>query len=126
MVGPEKYDPKAEKEQFLKVLHRPIKPAGILVSAADPELMKDAIDSAADAGIPVITIDSDSPKSNRLTFIGTNNYQAGQMSGELLAKELNGKGSVVSTASQARRISTNASRASSEFLPGTPVSRSFR
>jgi ribose transport system substrate-binding protein len=30
-----------------------------------------------------------------LTFIGTNNYVAGQMSGELLAKELNGKGSVV-------------------------------
>jgi ribose transport system substrate-binding protein len=95
MVGPEKYDPKAEKEQFLEVVHRQVPPAGILVSAADPELMKDAIDSAADAGIPVITIDADSPKSKRLTFIGTNNYQAGQMSGELLAKELNGKGSVV-------------------------------
>ena len=95
MVGPENYDPKAEKEEFLKLLQRQIKPAGILVSAADPELMKDAIDSAATAGIPVITIDSDSPKSNRLTFIGTNNYQAGQMSGELLAKELNGKGNVI-------------------------------
>jgi ribose transport system substrate-binding protein len=30
-----------------------------------------------------------------LSFIGTNNYQAGQMSGELLVKALNGKGSVV-------------------------------
>jgi ribose transport system substrate-binding protein len=30
-----------------------------------------------------------------LTFVGTNNYQAGQMSGELLVKALNGKGSVV-------------------------------
>jgi ribose transport system substrate-binding protein len=64
------------------------------VSAADPELMRDAIDAAAAAGIPVVTIDSDSPKSKRLTFIGTNNYVAGQMSGELLAKELGGKGSV--------------------------------
>src|ERR1039458_2018224 len=95
MVGPEPYDPKAEKEEFLNVVHRKIPPAGILVSAADPELMRDAIDAAAAAGIPVVTIDSDSPKSKRLTFIGTNNYVAGQMSGELLAKELNGKGSVV-------------------------------
>jgi ribose transport system substrate-binding protein len=95
MVGPETYDPKAEKEEFLAVVHRQIPPAGILVSAADPELMREAIDSAAAAGIPVVTIDSDSPKSKRLTFIGTNNYTAGQMSGEILAKELNGKGSVV-------------------------------
>jgi ribose transport system substrate-binding protein len=95
MVGPETYDPKAEKEEFLNVVHRKIPPAGILVSAADPELMRDAIDAAAAAGIPVITIDSDSPKSKRLTFIGTNNYVAGQMSGERLAKELGGKGSVV-------------------------------
>ena len=77
------------------MVHRQIPPAGILVSAADPELLREAIDAATAAGIPVITIDSDSPKSKRLTFIGTNNYQAGQMSGELLAKELNGKGNVV-------------------------------
>ncbi len=95
MVGPETYDPKAEKEELLAVIHRQIPPSGILVSAAEPELLRDAIDAAVAAGIPVITIDSDSPKSKRLTFIGTNNYQAGQMSGELLAKEIGGKGSVV-------------------------------
>jgi ribose transport system substrate-binding protein len=95
MVGPDTYDPKAEKEEFMSLLHRKITPAGILVSAADPEMMREAIDASAAAGIPVVTIDSDSPKSKRLTFIGTDNYLAGQMSGELLAKELNGKGSVV-------------------------------
>ena len=94
MVGPETYDPKAEKEEFLNVVHRKIPPAGILVSAADPELMRDAIDAAAAAGIPVVTIDSDSPKSKRLTFVGTNNYVAGQMSGDLVVKELGGKGTV--------------------------------
>jgi ribose transport system substrate-binding protein len=94
MVGPENYDPKAEKEEFLSVVHRKIPPAGILLSAADPEVMRDAIDAAVAAGIPVVTIDSDSPKSKRLTFIGTNNYVAGQMSGELLVKALGGKGSV--------------------------------
>jgi ribose transport system substrate-binding protein len=95
MVGPETYDPKAEKEELMSVVQRKIPVAGILVSAADPELLKDAIDAAAAAGIPIITIDSDSPKSKRLTFIGTNNYLAGQMSGDLLAKELGGKGNVV-------------------------------
>jgi ribose transport system substrate-binding protein len=95
VVGPDTYDPQAEKAELLGLIHRQIPPAGILVSAADPELMREAIDAAAAAGIPVITIDADSPKSKRLTFIGTNNFQAGQMSGDLLAKQLNGKGNVI-------------------------------
>jgi ribose transport system substrate-binding protein len=95
IVGPETYDPKAEKEEFVKASHQQPPPSGILVSAADPELMRDAIDSAVAGGIPVITIDADSPGSKRLTFIGTNNYQAGQTGGEILAKELKGKGNVV-------------------------------
>jgi len=95
MVGPETYDPKAEKEEFVKAAGRQVHPAGILVSAADPALMADAIDSAVATGIPVITIDADSPNSNRLTFIGTNNYQAGQTGGEILVKEMMGKGNFV-------------------------------
>ena len=95
MLGPENYDPKSEKDEFLKAVHRQPPPSGILVSAADPGLMRDAIDSAVAAGIPVITIDADSPQSKRLTFIGTNNYQVGETGGELLAKELKGKGTVV-------------------------------
>jgi ribose transport system substrate-binding protein len=94
VVGPEGFDPKAEKEEFLRVVARKVAPSGILVSAADGELMRDAIDSAVAAGIPVVTIDSDSPKSKRLTFVGTNNYEAGMIGGELLAKELKGKGVV--------------------------------
>ena len=95
VVGPETYDPKAEKEEFLGLLRRQVKPFGILVSAADPKLMQDAIDTAVSAGVPVITIDSDAPQSKRLTFIGTNNYEAGQTGGEILATELKGKGNIV-------------------------------
>ncbi|HYW46520.1 MAG TPA: substrate-binding domain-containing protein [Bryobacteraceae bacterium] len=93
VVGPETYDPQAEVQEFKSAAAK--KPSGILVSAADPNLMKEAIDSAIAQGIVVITIDSDSPASKRLTFIGTNNYQAGLMGGRLLAERLNGKGSVV-------------------------------
>ena len=57
--------------------------------------MKDDIDQAMAAGIPVITVDSDAPASKRLLFIGTDNYHAGQIGGQRLAKELNGKGNVV-------------------------------
>jgi ribose transport system substrate-binding protein len=93
MAGPDKYDPKEQHEAFQRVLAK--KPAGILVSAADPELVKADIDAAIAQGVPVITIDSDAPGSKRLFFIGTDNYKAGMMGGQVVAKQLNGKGSVV-------------------------------
>jgi ribose transport system substrate-binding protein len=91
--GPDNYDPAAERDSFEGALNR--KPTGVLVSVADTNVMKDSIDKAIAAGIPVITIDSDAPSSKRLFFIGTNNYQAGVTGGKRLAEELHGKGSVV-------------------------------
>lgn len=92
-VGPSEYDPKAEQEELRKAIAQ--KPTGILISPADPALMKDDIDSAIAAGIPVITFDSDAPTSKRLFFIGTNNYQAGMTGGQRLVKELKNGGNVV-------------------------------
>jgi len=40
-------------------------------------------------------VDSDAPASKRLLFVGTDNYHAGQIGGQRLAKEMNGKGNVV-------------------------------
>jgi len=91
--GPDSYDPKAEQKSFQDAVRS--KPTGILVSVADPSLLKDDIDQALAAGIPVITVDSDAPASKRLLFIGTDNYHAGQTGGQRLAKEMNGKGNVV-------------------------------
>jgi ribose transport system substrate-binding protein len=93
MVGPDSYDVKAQHDLFQSVLKK--KPTGILVTAGDPALIKGDIDAAISQGIPVITIDSDAPASNRLTFIGTDNYKAGQIGGRLAAKELKFRGSVV-------------------------------
>ena len=93
MVGPDSFDPKAEKEEFRKAVAK--KPAGILVSPGDPDLLSEDINSAVAAGIPVITIDSDAPKSKRLLFVGTNNHDAGIVGGRQLAKRLNGKGNVI-------------------------------
>src|SRR5437764_2345572 len=91
--GPDTYDPQAEVTEFRNTFG--LKPAGLLVSVADPALMQPAIDDAINAGIPVITIDSDAPKSHRLYFIGTNNLQAGHLGGERVVEKLHGKGNVV-------------------------------
>ena len=93
VAGPQSYDPKAERDALDAAVQR--KATGILISVADPAVLKDSIDKAIAAGIPVITVDSDAPSSKRLFFIGTNNYQAGFTGGQRLAKELHGKGSVV-------------------------------
>jgi ribose transport system substrate-binding protein len=91
--GPAGLNPQAEVDEFKAMVAR--KPAGILVSVANSKLLAPEIDAAIAAGIPVITIDSDSPESKRLYFIGTNNLEAGRLGGRRMAAQLNGKGNVV-------------------------------
>ncbi|MGP0019634.1 MAG: substrate-binding domain-containing protein [Candidatus Sulfotelmatobacter sp.] len=92
-TGPQNYDPRAERDALDQAVQK--KATGILLAVTDPDLLKDSVDKAVAAGIPVITIDSDAPSSKRLFFIGTNNYQAGFTGGQRLAQELKGKGNVV-------------------------------
>jgi len=91
--GPDNYDPKAELAEFQKAVAA--KPAGILLQVADASVLQPEIDTAINAGIPVITIDSDAAGSRRLYFIGTNNLEAGQLGGKRLILKLGGKGNVV-------------------------------
>jgi ribose transport system substrate-binding protein len=92
-MGPQNFDPGAERAALDQAVQK--QATGILLGVTDAALLKDSIDKAIAAGIPVITVDSDAPASKRLFFIGTNNYQAGLTGGQRLAKELNGKGNVV-------------------------------
>src|SRR5258708_4698492 len=59
--GPAKFDPQGEVDAFRAAVA--LKPAGILVSVSNSSLMAPEIDAAINAGIPVITMDSDSPES---------------------------------------------------------------
>lgn len=93
MRGTDTFDPQGEVGEFRTAVAR--KPAGILVSVADPGLMQAEIDKAITAGIPVLTVDSDSPNSHRLFFIGTNNSEAGRLGGMRVVQKLHGKGNVV-------------------------------
>jgi ribose transport system substrate-binding protein len=91
--GPEKFSPEEELAAFQKAVSE--KPSGILLSASRVDLFKDAIDGAIAQGIPVICIDSDSPSSKRVTFIGTDNFRAGMESGKRMSDLLKGQGRVV-------------------------------
>jgi ribose transport system substrate-binding protein len=93
LVGPDTYDTKAEHDEFQRAVQQ--KPAGILISVADATILAPDINSALQQNIPVVTIDSDAPNSKRLFFIGTDNYSAGTLGGQLIVKLLNGKGNVV-------------------------------
>ncbi len=92
LAGPDTYDPQGEHKEFQRAVAE--KPSGIMVSAADASVIGPDIDAALGQGIPVITVDSDAPNSKRLLFVGTDNFNAGSLGGRLVAKLLNGKGTV--------------------------------
>ena len=70
------------------------KPAGIITTGHNPQAITPVINKAIAAGIPVFTIDTDAPDSERFTYIGTDNYEAGKFMGRQVAKILNGKGKI--------------------------------
>ncbi len=93
LVGPDTYDSAAELDAFRKAIAA--HPFGILISAADASSFRADINDAIQAGIPVITVDSDAPSSQRLYFIGTDNLEAGHLGAHRLVEKLNGKGNII-------------------------------
>jgi len=67
---------------------------GIGISCNDPTALIDVINKAVDAGIPVMTFDSDAPKSKRFTYLGVDNYEGGRWAAKLLVKAMGTKGDV--------------------------------
>jgi ribose transport system substrate-binding protein len=72
LIGPTGYAPNAELGTFRQIVEQ--HPAGICLSAARPEIFRAEIDKAVAQGIPVICVDSDVPHSNRVLYIGTDNF----------------------------------------------------
>ncbi len=67
---------------------------GIAVSALNGDLLTRPIDAAVEAGIPVVTWDSDAPRSKRAAFYGVNDFEAGRILGLGLVRLLGGQGKV--------------------------------
>src|SRR5262249_4968106 len=90
--GPESTDEIRQKEILESFTAQHVD--GIAISCLNGDLLTDAIDLAVDAGIPVVTWDSDAPRSKRLAFYGVNDVEAGRALGEGLAKLIGDRGRV--------------------------------
>lgn len=66
----------------------------IAISCNDPTACIDPINKAVAAGIPVMTWDSDAPDSRRFTYLGIDNFKAGQMAADMLVREMGTGGKV--------------------------------
>jgi ribose transport system substrate-binding protein len=125
-TGSDTYSPQEELEAFQKAVDK--HPSGIAVSPARPEVFKDAIDAAVKSGIPVICVDSDAPESRRILFVGTDNYQAGMISGQRIGELMHGKGQVVVITIPGQLNLDERVRGLSEALkkyPGVKISRTL-
>jgi ribose transport system substrate-binding protein len=93
VVGPDGYDAAAELDALQKAVAA--KPAGILISVADASVLQPGINAAIDAGVPVLTVDSDDPGSHRLYFIGTNNLEAGRLAAKPILEKFSSSASLI-------------------------------
>ncbi len=87
--GTEKYDATDEARVLDQVIAG--NPTGILVTAQNPDALRPTIDKAIDAGVSLVTFDSDSPKSKRPVFLAGDNYRIGRKAGDTMIKLLGGK-----------------------------------
>lgn len=69
--GDPEYDVNKSVQAFEQIVAT--KPKGVLLTCIDPSALKEPIDNAVAAGVPVITFDTDSPDSKRLSFVSTDN-----------------------------------------------------
>jgi len=82
-TGPDTPDPAKQVQILQDLVSRGVD--GFAVAPMDAESVIGVIDAALKKGIKVITFDSDSPKSKRTAFVGTNNYQGGVEAGKAFA-----------------------------------------
>ena len=67
---------------------------GIAISPIDPANQADLINEAARSA-RVVTHDSDAPGTDRLVYIGTDNYQAGRLCGQLVKEAIPDGGEII-------------------------------
>ena len=67
---------------------------GIILSPINADCVRRAIDRVADAGIPVITTDSDIDGSRRTCCVSIDSAKASRIAGRLLGQFLNGQGKI--------------------------------
>ncbi|WP_163527327.1 ribose ABC transporter substrate-binding protein RbsB [Halobacillus ihumii] len=67
----------------------------LLVNPTDSAAIVSAIESANNAGVPVITVDRSADGGEVVSHIASDNVAGGEMAGEFIAEQLGGEGNVV-------------------------------
>ncbi len=67
---------------------------GIVLAPLDNAALRRPVDEAMRSGIPVVIFDSGMKGDNYISYVATDNFKAGQIAGQYMAKLLDGKGNV--------------------------------
>jgi len=90
--APQTGDPAIQVRMIEDLVSRQVN--AIVISPNDPSSVMPVIADAMGRGILVMTFDSDSPDSERVMYIGTDNRTAGRVQGETLNELIGGQGKV--------------------------------
>ncbi len=93
-VGPVGNDADGQVNELETLLE---KADGLAISSVSTDALAPIIDKALDAGIPVVTFNTDNPASHRLAFAGQDLVESGRVAGKLMGEALNGTGKVIIT-----------------------------
>ena len=89
-TGPTQVDEAEQVRVIRDLITRNV--SGIAIAPNNPESVASAIVSAQAKGIPVITFDSDAPKTKRTAFVGTDNRGGGELGGKAFRAAMPGGG----------------------------------
>jgi ribose transport system substrate-binding protein len=90
--GPTSADQLKQKEILESAITQRVD--GIAISTLNGDFLTETINKAIDAGIPVVTWDSDAPRSKRIAFYGVDDFAGGRILGEETVRLLGGRGKV--------------------------------
>lgn len=71
------------------------RPAGFIVAVNDTVALKAPIEKAIDSGVPVVTVNAGIDSSKVLIHVATDNFNAGAMGADTLAKLIGEKGTII-------------------------------
>jgi ribose transport system substrate-binding protein len=90
--APQQFDAAVQVKMIEDLITKQVN--AIVISPNEPTSVIDVINDGLSKGVLMLTFDSDSPDSNRLEYIGTNNKTAGMIQGQTMRDALGGAGRV--------------------------------
>ena len=91
-VAPQTGDPAIQVKMIEDLISKQVN--AIVISPNEPASVVPVINDGLSKGILMLTFDSDSPDSDRLMYIGTDNRTAGMVQGDTMREALGGSGRV--------------------------------